>query len=156
MKKYRHAVSALVLKSAGVCTPDGCDVYSVLIVHKPRVRDAWQLPQGGIEEGETVEQAAIRELKEETGLTLDSVEHIEGLEYCYDFPPEFIERWKPVNDGQTLCFVAIKVTADIKVTVDRDEIDSYKWVLPEELPKYLEREAYRDTVMKVLDKYLKR
>ena len=90
-KKYRRAVSILVLKETEVCTPTGCGIVDqILLVRKPRPSDAWQLPQGGIEEGETCEQAALRELLEETGLRLDAVIHSSSETYCYDFPPDFI------------------------------------------------------------------
>lgn len=46
-------------------TDDGSK--SVLLVHRPRYLD-WSFPKGGVKEGETVEDAALREVEEETGL----------------------------------------------------------------------------------------
>ncbi len=52
--------------------------------------EAWQMPQGGIDDGEDPEVAAFRELGEETGLLPDHVDLLARSreEYFYDLPPE--------------------------------------------------------------------
>jgi putative (di)nucleoside polyphosphate hydrolase len=148
MKKYRSAVAVLVLKT----DPDG--VLRILLVHKPRKSDAWQLPQGGIEEGETPEVAALRELHEEAGLLLSVPVQKSAHTYCYDFPPEFVARHNPINAGQKLCFVALEAPADASVKVDNDEVDDFRWVLPEELMKINGRKEYVEVILKVMSEWL--
>lgn len=151
-KRYRSAVSALVLKPVEVCVPGGecATIHQILLLHKPRIHDAWQLPQGGVEVGETIEQAAAREVQEEAGLKLGEVLLSSCHSYSYDFPPEFVQRYNPINTGQKLCFVAFCTEKDIVVQVDRNEVDAYVWVLPEQLPQYITRKAYLDVIHEVL------
>jgi len=54
----------------------------------------WQFPQGGLDKGETPEFGALRELREETGISIETLRplaRIEG-ELFYDFPPEYAGR----------------------------------------------------------------
>ncbi len=144
----------MVLSPRSVCSPDGSPkVYSILLVHKPRGRDAWQLPQGGVEAGETLEEAALRELEEEAGLSMSSITFTSTENYTYDFPPEFVRRNNPVNSGQHIAFVVIESESIPPVQVDNHEIDAYVWVLPEDLPKYIDRKVYLDAVTRVLREY---
>ena len=144
MKKYRSAVAVLVLKK------DSDGSSRILLVHKPRKSDAWQLPQGGIEEGETAEVAALRELHEEAGLSLQVPVRLSSHTYSYDFPPEFIARHHPVNAGQKLCFVVVEAPQDAVIKVDNHEVNDFRWVLPEELLGLNGRKEYVEVIRTVL------
>ena len=124
--------------------------YKVLLVHKPRKRDAWQLPQGGCESGETVEQAALRELEEEAGITADCIGFGDDV-YQYDFPASF-RRFRPDNvKGQRVEYIIATVDDDCTVCVDGEEIDNHVWVEKSQLPKYLKRQEYLSLVQRLYD-----
>ncbi|RBP65643.1 8-oxo-dGTP diphosphatase [Brevibacterium sanguinis] len=60
-------VTADILAAGAVCWRDGHDGLEVALIHRPRYND-WSWPKGKVEAGETLPEAAIREVKEETGL----------------------------------------------------------------------------------------
>lgn len=148
---YRSCASIAVLRPAELCSPAACTpVFEMLLLHKPRKNDAWQLPQGGREEGETIEQAALRELKEEAGISakvLGKSRHV----YQYEFPASY-RRFRPDNVcGQRVEFILALADVSTHVQVDDREIDAFVWVKPGELPQYLKREEYRKIVEKVME-----
>ena len=154
---YRQAASILVLRPVDVCKPGGaCEtVYQILLLRKPRKNDAWQLPQGGVEEGETVTQAALRELKEEASLGGCTVLGISDRMYKYDFPESY-RRFRPDNVcGQHISFVFAVAPKDASVTVDAKEIDGYAWVGVDQLGQYIHREQYRELVKELYQKAVK-
>ena len=147
---YRECASVVLLRPANVCSPDGCGtVYQVLLVHKPRKNDAWQLPQGGVEPGESLEEAAARELHEEAGLDAEALGKSEKT-YQYDFPPEFRKAHPDNVIGQRVSYVFAKAGSDVQVQVDEHEIDTYAWVLPEDLGNYIKREEYLALVQELV------
>ena len=113
----------------------------LLLLHKPRKSDDWQIPQGGVEEGETVEQAALRELQEEASVAAEILGKSE-IVYQYDFPESF-RRERPDNVcGQRVQFVFALLKEGENVQVDEFEIDGHSWILPEQLNAYIDREEY--------------
>ena len=143
---HRKCVSIVILR------PGAADEKEILLVHKARKNDAWQIPQGGIEEGETVEEAARRELEEETGIVLGDIPVKLCKEfYQYDFPEGFKRAEKPKYEGQHLAFVLAEIPKDTEVTVDQRELDNYRWTKKNEIGNFLKRKKYLDTVMAVLN-----
>lgn len=105
----------------------------VLLCKRNDVADSWQFPQGGIEKGETVAQAALRELKEETSLT--NVVLVKSLDVParYTFPPQIIElmqRRGYHNIGQdiywSLVFFGGEDT-EINLQTAEPEFSEYRW-----------------------------
>ncbi len=133
--RYRSAASLIVLRKVG-------ESYQLLLLHKPRKKDSWQLPQGGVEEGETIEQAALRELQEEAGLSGCTVIGHSKKVYQYDFPPSF-RRFRPDNVcGQRIEYIFALVPDGAEVKVDGKEINDHLWIDISDLTKHVRREEY--------------
>ncbi len=94
--------------------------------------DAWQMPQGGIKNGEDPRQAALRELKEEVGTS--SVKIIaESQQWLqYDLPSGFVSKvWKGRFRGQRQKWFALRFLGedhDINIHTTKPEFDAWKWV----------------------------
>lgn len=99
----------------------------------------WQFPQGGIDEGEDLEAAALRELYEETGVR--SAEPLGRVEewIAYDFPPAVLRRGDARGyKGQRQMWLAMRFTGDDS-EVDLNahppqEFDRWRWATLEETP----------------------
>ena len=116
---------------AGVVTVVTNSHGRLLAFERSDVPGAWQLPQGGIDAGESPLEAAWRELGEETGLGADDValvgEHPEWV--AYEFPPEV--RGDGRRLGQIQRWYTFRVRADtVEPTPDGVEFVAWKWVEP--------------------------
>ena len=113
--------------------------------------DAWQMPQGGIDAGESPLRAALRELKEEIG-TDKAVPIAESKGWLsYDLPTELAgRRWKGRFRGQRQKWFLMRFTGrdtDIDIATQRPEFRAWKWVPPAELPRLIvpfKRQLYLD------------
>lgn len=149
--RYRPNVAALITRSDG----------DLLICERWQVPGAWQFPQGGIDPGETAEQALYREVYEEIGLAPQDYEirRTQGG-YRYLYPPSV--RRKKVRKhgchGQEQQYFLCRLRRD-DVTIDTcqrpREFARHEWIAPRDfdlvwLPDF-KREVYRQVLRDFFD-----
>ncbi|WP_454887864.1 RNA pyrophosphohydrolase [Sphingomonas oryzagri] len=113
--------------------------------------EAWQMPQGGIDPGETLEDAARRELREEIGTDNVIVLGERGGWLQYDLPPHLMGKiWGGAWRGQKLHWFAmgfLGVDKDIDVHTAHPEFGDWRWADLDELPRLIvdfKRAAYQN------------
>lgn len=140
---YRPCAAMLLFNSAG----------DVLVAERNDMEEAaWQLPQGGIDKGETAEQAALRELEEEIGTASAQIIAVASKTISYDWPANKVgerrKRWR----GQCITLVALKFDGDdddINLETANPEFRNWKWVSLEMLPRLItpfKRQVYEYAV----------
>jgi len=142
--QYRPNVAALMLNEQG----------QLLICERLNHPGAWQFPQGGVDQGEDLEEAFYREVKEEIGLSPlhYSIEQKRGG-YRYDYPPEVSASKPPhkahfVGQEQTYFLCRLREGAPaIDLMQEPREFSQAQWIEPadfqlEWLPDF-KKETYR-------------
>jgi putative (di)nucleoside polyphosphate hydrolase len=127
---YRHGVSVVLVNENN----------KIFLAKRVRQADAWQFPQGGLQDGETYEQALFRELYEEVGLESSHVEILARMErlLSYDLPDKFIRRYsRPLCIGQSHRWFLLKLKPHCEqhIQLDRSDVqefDRWMWVNHEE------------------------
>jgi putative (di)nucleoside polyphosphate hydrolase len=129
-----------------------------------RIREhSWQFPQGGINPGESPEQAMLRELNEEVGLR---PEHVKVLgrtrEWLrYDVPAHWVRReWRGSYRGQKQIWFLVRLLgreSDVDLrTTDHPEFDAWRWSdywVPLDVVIEFKRDVYRRALVE-LERYL--
>lgn len=113
----------------------------------------WQLPQGGIDDGETPVEAAMRELWEEVGTRQAKIITEARDWFYYDFPPEVLAQKKNNRwGGQKQRYFAMTFLgqdSDVDLEVHHPEFDKWRWAELEELPELIvpfKRPVYEQVV----------
>lgn len=123
-----------VRAAGGVVVSDG----RIAVVHRPAYDD-WSLPKGKLDPGETFEEAALREVAEETGLRCRLITELESIVY-------------PDHRGRTKRVRYWWMSPEDPVAVDEfrfepnDEVDDLRWLTPEEAGRLLTYEHDRELV----------
>ena len=128
MVRYRPNVAALMINEEG----------ALLICERDTVPGAWQFPQGGVDDGESMEEGLYREIREEIGLKKGHYEILDSRDgYRYLYPPDVRAKKikKHGNHGQEQTYFLCKLSPEapaINVNQSPREFRAYRWIRPEE------------------------
>ena len=127
---YRPCVGVMLLNPAGL-------IFAGQRKDSPVA--AWQMPQGGIDAGETPRAAALRELREETGIGAGRVAFIakSGDWVTYDLPDDLLGRvWGGKYRGQRQRWFLFRFLGrddQIDIATEHPEFSEWRWVTADEM-----------------------
>lgn len=146
MVRFRPNVAALMVRPGG----------QLLICERWMIPGAWQFPQGGVDAGETPEQALFREVREEIGLEPRHYEVVAqrgGYRYLYPVEIRGKKLRKHGSHGQEQTYFLCRLHSDsppVNVHQRAREFSAFRWIEPGEfdldwLPDF-KREVYREVM----------
>ena len=149
--KYRRGVGVMLLNREG----------KVFVGARiDNTDEAWQMPQGGIDEGEEPWATALRELEEETGIRPSLVERVSECpeRLKYDLPEQLRGKlWGGKYVGQDQDWFLARFLGsdgDVNIQTEHPEFREWKWIGPSELPDLIvpfKRDLYRQLLREFAD-----
>lgn len=143
---YRPCVGVMLINAAGLIFA-GRRIDSTA--------EAWQMPQGGIDDGEKPRAAALRELWEETGVTADLVEFVDKTKgwVTYDLPPDLLGRvWGGQYRGQRQKWFLYRfggTDQQINIATADPEFAEWRWIDADSMLAAIvpfKRDVYRQVI----------
>lgn len=123
-----------------------------LLVKKPRDKHAWQFPQGGMEAGESFQEAALREFREEIGTDKISIIGSERTIHHYDWHEKIKDERLRLFRGQEVhLFLADFLGEDSDISLDKNELAEWRWVSTDELSELIESPEYLKIILEIIN-----
>lgn len=113
-------------------------------------KDNWTLVGGGVEMGESYEQAIRREISEETGIDHFTSIQMSDLEHSFCFSQKIIDERKLDYDGQVAKIFWVIVPNDCKVTLQAEEVRASCWAKASEVLKLVKNPKQNELLSKIL------
>jgi len=126
---YRPCVGIMLLNADG-------QIFTAQRIDMP---GAWQMPQGGIDDGEDIQEAALRELLEETSIPPSAITVLKQTTdwINYDLPDHLVGKvWDGKYGGQKQQWFLMQLNGNealINLATEHPEFNQWKWSSPQEL-----------------------
>jgi 8-oxo-dGTP pyrophosphatase MutT (NUDIX family) len=117
------------------------DAGRVLVVHRARYDD-WSFPKGGVDKGETIEQAALREVREEAGLECEIIRQLTASRYLYT-------TRKGERRPKIVYYFVMKITGG-QLFADGLETDETAWCSLDEAAERLSYQGDKDILLQLM------
>jgi len=133
---HQHSAGGVVLRGE-------LPLIEVLLI-KPAGRDRWQLPKGGIDQGEAAEQAAVREVREEGGVEARIIASLEPIGFFYQMSGRRIRK--------TVDFFAMQYVSGSPNAHD-SEVDEARWFSAEDAARALTFKTERQSLAAAIEAF---
>lgn len=144
--KNRDRANEIVAAGGVVIDADSREARFVLLVHRPKYND-WSFPKGKMEPNETIREAAIREVREETGLTCRIIRELQPIRYTTEN--------RKGEAGPKVVYYFLMVPSSGSLKVNNYEIDRAEWFKLDEAARALTYDHDRQLLVSLITTDLK-